>query len=108
MLNISIDSSKPCALSAFFKKILNVLHALDNKLNAKNINSIQNNLLGSLVGLIKGSLAILIMVLVFQSIDAISQQYYWIEANGALKTFQDVVSNIKPDLSEHLLFIKND
>jgi len=61
-----------------------------------------------LVGLVKGSLAILIMVLVFQSIDSISQQHYWIEANGALRTFQDVASDIKPALSEHLLFIENE
>lgn len=108
MLNISIDASKPCVLSAFFKKILNALHTLDGKLNTKDINSTQNKLLGSIVGLIKGSLAILIMVLVFHSIDSISQQYYWIEANGVLKTFQDVASSIKPDLSEYLLFIKND
>jgi len=108
MLNISIDSSKPCALSLLFKKILNTLHSLDQLLNAKNINSNSNNFGGLLVGLIKGSLAILIMVLVFQSIDSISQQHYWIEANGALRFFQDVVSNIKPALSEHLLFIVNE
>lgn len=107
MLNISIDNSKPCFLSGFFTKILNVLHILDEKLNARNINSKRNNFGGLLVGLIKGSLAILIMVLVFQSIDSISQQYYWIEANGALGTFQDMASDIKPALSEHLLFIEN-
>ena len=108
MLNISIDASKPCFLSSFFKKILNVLHFLDEKLNAKNIDSSKNNIGGLIVGLFKGSLAILIMVLVFQSIDTISQQYYWIEANGALSAFQDVASDIKPALSEHLLFIEND
>ena len=108
MLNISIDASKPCFLSSFFKKILNALHTLDDKLNAKNINSRKNNAGGMFVGLLKGSLAILIMVLVFQSIDSISQQYYWLETNGALRVFQDVVTDIKPALSEHLLFIKND
>ena len=108
MLNISIDASKPCFLSSFFKKTLNALHTLDDKLNAKNINSRKNNAGGMFVGLLKGSLAILIMVLVFQSIDSISQQYYWLETNGALRVFQDVVTDIKPALSEHLLFIKND
>ena len=29
MLNVSIDSSKPCTLSVFFKKILDALHSLD-------------------------------------------------------------------------------
>ncbi|HIB97798.1 MAG TPA: CvpA family protein [Candidatus Thioglobus sp.] len=108
MLNISIDASKPCFLSSFFKKTLNALHTLDDKLNAKNINSRKNNAGGMFVGLLKGSLAIFIMVLVFQSIDSISQQYYWLETNGALRAFQDVVTDIKPALSEHLLFIKND
>lgn len=107
MLNISIDASKPCFLSSLFKKILSGLHLLDEKLNAKNINSNKNNIGGLAVGLFKGSLAILIMVLVFQSIDTISQQNYWNEANGALKTFQDVATDIKPALSEHLLFIEN-
>jgi len=108
MLNISIDSSKPCTLSTFFKKILDALHSLDRILNAKNINSNSNNFGGLLIGLIKGSLAILIMVLVFQSIDSVSQQHFWIEANGALRTFQDVASDIKPALSEYLLFIENE
>lgn len=108
MLNISIDSSKPCALSTLFKKILDALHALDQLLNAKNISGNSNNFGGLLAGLIKGSLAILIMVLVFQSIDSISQQHYWIEANGALRFFQDIASDIKPALSEHLLFIVNE
>ena len=84
------------------------MHTLDDELNAKNINSRKNNAGGIFVGLLKGSLAILIMVLVFQSIDSISQQYYWLETNGALRVFQDVVTDIKPVLSEHLLFIKND
>jgi uncharacterized membrane protein required for colicin V production len=108
MLNISISTSKTCFLSSFFTKILNTLHFLDEKLNAKNINSNTNNIGGLIIGLVKGSLAILIMVLVFQSIDDISQQYYWIETNGALKAFQDVGLDIKPILSEYLLFIKND
>ncbi len=108
MFNVSIDSSKPCTLSIFFKKILDALHSLDRILNAKNINSNSNNFGGLLIGLIKGSLVILIMVLVFQSIDSVSQQHFWIEANGALRSFQDVASGIKPALSEYLLFIENE
>jgi uncharacterized membrane protein required for colicin V production len=108
MLNVSIDSSKPCTLSVFFKKILDALHSLDRILNAKNIDSNSNSFGGLLIGLIKGSLVILIMVLVFQSIDSVSQQHFWIEANGALRTFQDVASDIKPALSEYLLFIENE
>ncbi|MBW5291260.1 MAG: hypothetical protein Rsou_0441 [Candidatus Ruthia sp. Asou_11_S2] len=107
VLNISIDETKPCFLSSFFKKILTILQAIDTKLNARNINSTQNNLLGLIVGLIKGSLAILIMVLVLQSINWVSQKYYWIETHGALRAFQDMASDIKPELSQYLLFIEN-
>ncbi|WP_024792123.1 CvpA family protein [Candidatus Ruthturnera calyptogenae] len=107
VLNISIDEAKPCFLSPFFKKILKILQVTDIKLNARNINSTQNNLLGSIVGLIKGSLTILIMIFVLQSISLVSQKYYWIEAHGALRTFQNIASNIKPKLSQYLLFIEN-
>ncbi|BBB23434.1 conserved hypothetical protein [Isorropodon fossajaponicum endosymbiont JTNG4] len=107
VLNISIDETKPCFLSSFFKKILTILQAIDTKLNARNINSTQNNLLGLIVGLIKGSLAILIIVLVLQSINWVSQKYYWIETHGALRAFQDMASDIKPELSQYLLFIEN-
>jgi uncharacterized membrane protein required for colicin V production len=105
-LNISIDSSKPCLLAPLFQKILNGLHSADTALNARNIDSTKNKLLGGLIGLIKGSLVILILVLVLQSISWVSQQYYWVETKGALRTFQDVASDIKPKLSQHLLFIE--
>jgi uncharacterized membrane protein required for colicin V production len=106
VLNISIDSSKPCLLAPLFQKTLNGLHSVDTVLNARNIDSTKNKLLGGLIGLIKGSLVILILVLVLQSISWVSQQYYWVETKGALRTFQDVVSDIKPKLSQHLLFIE--
>ncbi len=108
VLNISIDANKPCLLAPFFQKILNGLQNTDATLNARNIDSTKNKLLGGLIGLIKGSLAILIMVLVLQSIEWISQQYYWVETKGALRTFQDVASDIKPELSQYLLFIENE
>ena len=106
VLNISIDSSKPCLLAPLFQKTLNGLHSVDTVLNARNIDSTKNKLLGGLIGLIKGSLVILILVLVLQSISWVSQQYYWVETKGALRTFQDVASDIKPKLSQHLLFIE--
>ncbi len=106
-LNIFIDKTKPCFLSSFFEKILKILQAIDIKLNARNINSIKNSILGSLMGLIKANLAILIIVLMLQNISWVSQQYYWIETNGTLKIYQDIASNIKPKLSQYLLFINN-
>ncbi|MDG2353778.1 MAG: CvpA family protein [Gammaproteobacteria bacterium] len=107
-LNISIGSSKPCLLESFFQKILNGLHGVDSAINARNVDSTKNKLLGGLIGLIKGSLAILIMVLVLQSIEWVSQQDYWVETKGTLRTFQDVASDIKPELSQHLLFIESE
>ncbi len=106
VLNISIDNSKPCLLEAFFKKILDGLQAVDTSINARNVNSTKNNLLGAAIGIIKGSLAILIMVLILQSVSWVSQQYYWVETKGALRTFQDIATDIKPELSQHLLFIE--
>ncbi|NYT52756.1 MAG: CvpA family protein [Candidatus Vesicomyosocius endoextente] len=107
VLNISIDKTKPCFLSSFFEKILKILQVIDIKLNARNINSIQNSILGSMIGLIKANLAILIIVLILQNISFISQQYYWIETNGALRIFQDIASNIKPEL-QYLMLINNE
>ncbi|EEZ80024.1 MAG: CvpA family protein [Candidatus Thioglobus sp.] len=104
--NISINSNQPCLLAPFFQKILNTLKALDVLLNARNVNSTKNKTLGGLIGLIKGSLFILIMVLVLQSISWISQQYYWVETKGALRSFQDIATDIKPELSQYLLFIE--
>ena len=106
ILNISIDSSKPCLLEAFFKKILGGMQAVDTIINARNVNSTKNNLLGAAIGIIKGSLAILIMVIILQSVSWVSQQYYWVETKGALRTFQDIATDIKPELSQHLLFIE--
>ncbi len=108
VLNVSIDSSKPCLLSPVFQKILNGLHNVDTVINISKIDNTKNKLLGGLIGLIKGALVILIMVLVLQSITWISQQYYWVETKGALRTFQNVAIDIKPELSQHLLFIENE
>ena len=108
MLNISIDASKPCLLAPFFQKILNSLHKTDRVLNARQITSTQNKLLGGIAGLIKGAFVILIMVLVLQSIEWVSQQYYWLETKGALRFFQDIASDIKPQLSQYLLFIEKE
>jgi len=47
-------------------------------------------------------------VLVLQSIEWVAQQDYWVETKGTLRTFQDVASDIKPELSQHLLFIESE
>lgn len=106
-LNISISTSYPCFLSAFIQSILDMLSSLNNKFNAINIISKNNRIFGSVVGLIKGFSFVVITILILQSIDAISYQY-WLKSEGSLKIFQDVSLSIKPELSKHLLFIKND
>ncbi|HIL43068.1 MAG TPA: CvpA family protein [Gammaproteobacteria bacterium] len=106
ILNISIDSDKPCLLAPIFEKILNALHAADNLLNARNINSSQNNIFGSIVGLIKGFVFMIMLVLILQSVGWASQQYFWIETDGALRLLQDIATSIKPTLSNYFLFIE--
>ncbi|MFP6776665.1 MAG: CvpA family protein [PS1 clade bacterium] len=106
ILNISIDSDKPCLLAPIFERILNALHAADNLLNARNINSSQNNIFGSIVGLIKGFVFMIMLVLILQSVGWASQQYFWIETDGALRLLQDIATSIKPTLSNYFLFIE--
>ena len=106
LLNITIGTEQPCLLAPLFERVLNILSGIDSLLNARSIVGIKNKLLGAFVGLFKGGLFVLIVVLVFQSVSWISQQYFWIETQGVLRTFQDWSVDIKPNLSEHLLFVE--
>lgn len=107
VLDISIGSSRPCLLESFFQKILDTLKRIDTLINARNVNSTENKLLGMIVGLIKGVLFILIMVLIMQSISWIADKPFWLDATGAFQSFQDLASSIKPEVSKHLLFINS-
>lgn len=104
--NISIRTVSPCILQRPIHSILAVLRFVNNKLNATQINNKKNDMLGIIVGLIKGSLFIIIMVLILQNINAISQQPFWIESQGALKILQEVAANIQPKLVQYLIFLK--
>ena len=106
LLNITIDTEKPCLMAPVFEKILNILQAFDELINARNIGGLKNNFLGAVLGLFKGGIFVLIMVLIFQSLSWVTQNHAWVETSGALRTFQDWAVNIKPFLSEHLLFVK--
>jgi len=106
LLNITIDTEKPCLMAPVFEKIINILQALDVLINARNVGGLKNNLLGAVLGLFKGGILVLIMVLVLQSLSWATQNHAWVETSGALRTFQDWAVNIKPFLSEHLLFVK--
>ena len=106
LLNITIDTEKPCLMAPIFEKILNIFQAFDVLINARNVGVLKNNLLGAILGLFKGGIFVLIMVLVLQSLNWVTQNYAWVETSGALRTFQNWAVDIKPFLSEHLLFIE--
>ncbi len=106
LLNITIDTEKPCPMAPVFERILNILQAFDVLINARNVSGIKNNFLGAVLGLFKGGIFVLIIVLIFQSLSWVTQNHAWVETSGALRTFQDWAVNIKPFLSEHLLFVK--
>lgn len=106
LLNITIDTEKPCLMAPVFEKILNILQAFDVFINARNIGGLKNNFLGAVLGLFKGGIFVLIIVLVLQSLSWVTQSHAWVETSGALRTFQNWAVDIKPFLSEHLLFVK--
>ena len=106
LLNITIDTEKPCMLATVFEKILNILQAFDVLINARNVGGLKNNFLGAVLGLFKAGIFVLIIVLIFQSLSWVTQNHAWVETSGALRIFQDWAVDIKPFLSEHLLFIE--
>jgi len=106
LLNITIDTEKPCLMAPVFEKIINMLQALDVLINARNVGGLKNNFLGAVLGLFKGGIFVLIIVLVLQSLSWVTQSHAWVETSGALRTFQNWAVDIKPFLSEHLLFVK--
>lgn len=106
LLNITIDTEKPCLMAPVFEKIINILQALDVLINARNVGGLKNNFFGAVLGLFKGGILILIIVLVLQSLSWATQNHAWVETSGALRTFQNWAVDIKPLLSEHLLFVK--
>ncbi len=106
LLNITIDTEKPCLMAPVFERILNILQAFDVLINARNVSGIKNNFLGAVLGLFKGGIFVLIIVLVLQSLSWATQNHAWVETSGALRTFQNWAVDIKPLLSEHLLFVK--
>ncbi len=106
LLSITVDTEKPCLMAPVFERILNILQALDVLINARNVGGLKNNFLGAVLGLFKGGIFVLIIVLVLQSLSWVTQNYAWVETSGALRTFQNWAIDIKPFLSEHLLFVK--
>jgi len=106
LLNITIDTEKPCLMAPIYDRILNILRAFDVLINARNVGGLKNNFLGAVLGLFKAGIFVLIIVLILQSLSWVTQNHAWIETSGTLRTFQNWAVDIKPFLSEHLLFVK--
>ncbi len=106
LLNIKIDSENPSLMAPVYDSIIRVLSSLDTLINARNVGGITNNFLGALLGLFKGGIFVLIIVLILQSMTWVTQNHAWVETSGALRTFQDWSVDVKPVLSKHLLFIE--
>jgi uncharacterized membrane protein required for colicin V production len=106
LLNIKIDSENPSLMAPVYEVILRVLSSLDSILNARNVGGITNHFFGALLGLFKGGIFVLIIVLILQSMSWVTQNHAWVETSGALRTFQDWSVDVKPILSKHLLFIE--
>ena len=93
-------------MSPVYDSIIRVLSSLDTLINARNVGGITNNFLGAFLGLFKGGIFVLIIVLILQSMTWVTQNHAWVETSGALRTFQDWSVDVKPVLSKHLLFIE--
>ena len=89
-----------------FTRFIRIFSSIDVLINARNIGGLKNNLFGSILGLFKGGIFVLIIVLILQSMSWVTQNHGWVETSGALRTFQDWSVDIKPLLSKHLLFIE--
>jgi uncharacterized membrane protein required for colicin V production len=105
LLNIKIDTENPSVMVPIYEGILRMLSSLDILLNARNVGGLKN-FFGAILGLFKGGIFVLIIVLILQSMTWVTQNHAWVETSGALRTFQDWSVDIKPVLSEHLLFVE--
>ena len=106
LLNIKIDNEEPCVMAPVFSGFLRVFSTLDVLINARNIVGLKNKFFGAVLGLFKGGIFVLIIVLILQSMTWVTQNHAWVETSGALRTFQDWSVDIKPLLSKYLLFVE--
>ena len=104
--NISINSHEPCALESFFRTLLKGLHSISAAFNMCEANTPMRKTGGAVIGLIKGFVFIVMLVLVLQNVDFISKQVFWTESQSLFKVLQDITANIKVELADYLLFIK--
>ncbi len=92
MLNIKVGTDQPCPL-------LLALRPLDSILSAKNINSPINHFFGLWLGLFKGAVFIVLVIVVLNHIDT--------SINGILTDeFNTIATNTQTVLSDYLTFIE--
>lgn len=106
ILNIKVDTENPSIMAPVYEGILRLLSSLDILINARNIEGFKNKLFGAILGLFIGGTFVLIIVLILQSMSWVTQNHAWVETSGALRTFQDWSVDVKPVLSQHLLFVE--
>ena len=106
LLNIKVDTENPSIMVPVYEGILRLLSSLDILINARNIEGFKNKLFGAILGLFIGGTFVLIIVLILQSMSWVTQNHAWVETSGALRTFQDWSVDVKPVLSQHLLFVE--
>ena len=106
LLNIKVDTENPSIMAPVYEGILSLLSSLDILINARNIEGFKNKLFGAILGLFIGGTFVLIIVLILQSMSWVTQNHAWVETSGALRTFQDWSVDVKPVLSQHLLFVE--
>lgn len=92
ILNIKVGTDQPCPL-------LVALKPLDSILSAKNINSPINHFFGLWLGLFKGVILVILVMVIFNQID-VSLQGYLTDKLSAIAT------NTQSVLSDYLTFVK--
>lgn len=91
MFDIKVNINRPCPLLA-------TLIPLEAILNAKEIESLANNIFGLLLGLLKGGIMIVLLIIVLHQYNV---------ANGVIaNSFNDIAANTTNILSHYLTFIK--
>ena len=106
LLNIKVDTENPSIMVPVYEGVLRLLSSLDILINVRNIEGFKNKLFGAILGLFIGGTFVLIIVLILQSMSWVTQNHAWVETSGALRTFQDWSVDVKPVLSQHLLFVE--
>ncbi len=104
---VSFKTNESCFFRPLFQIVLTTLQNINTALNASNTGPIRKTG-GAVIGLIKGCVLIVMVILLLQSIDFVAEQNFWLESQNLFKAFQELTASVKSELAEHLLFINKD